>query len=273
MSRGIRGGAESSRSSRGPRPAERPEPHRNTQRHLHARRAQQRAVQVPQPDRRPHQRQRIDGHLQQSGAGVQLLQLRAGGAARPDHRLRSALLYAGRDYGRSRRRKLVRRPDRRGVSRNRSGRQPRAVLRSADTPAQAQQHHHLHEQLLRTQTARSQPLPGRQERNVERRRAGRGSGGHGRQDRQAERRRPYRHAQQVLQHQTRKRHGIRVQHLLVFREGGLRQRVQKLRRRPRPHAAGHQAPPAFGQRRRHPQQSGTERPDRHGVQGRPQSTW
>lgn len=101
----------------------------------------------------------------------------------PDHRLRSALLYAGRDYGRSRRRKLVRRPDRRGVSRNRSGRQPRAVLRSADTPAQAQQHHHLHEQLLRTQTARSQPLPGRQERNVERRRAGRGSGGHGRQDR------------------------------------------------------------------------------------------
>ena len=65
------------------------------------------------------------------------------------------------------------------------------------------------------QTARSQPLPGRQERNVERRRAGRGSGGHGRQDRQAERRRPYRHAQQVLQHQTRKRHGIRIQHLLV----------------------------------------------------------
>lgn len=34
----------------------------------------------------------------------------------PDHRLRSALLYAGRDYGRGRRRKLVRRPDRRGVS-------------------------------------------------------------------------------------------------------------------------------------------------------------
>ena len=63
---------------------------------------------------------------------------------------------------------------------------------------------------------------------------------------------------------------VTVQHLLVFRERGLRQRVQKLRRRPRPHAAGHQAPPAFGQRRRHPQQSGTERPDRHGVQGRPQ---
>ncbi|MFR0772351.1 MAG: hypothetical protein ACLSH3_00425 [Alistipes finegoldii] len=82
-------------------------------------------------------------------------------------------------------------------------------------------------------------------------------------------RRPYHHAQQVLQHQTRKRYGIRIQYLFFLRERRLRQRIQELRRRSRPHATGHRTPPAFRQRRRHPQQSGPKRPDRHGVQGGP----
>lgn len=60
------------------------------------------------------------------------------------------------------------------VSRNRSGRQPRAVLRSADTPAQAQQHHHLHEQLLRTQagSVTTSSGPSRTERGAQASRSG-----------------------------------------------------------------------------------------------------